>query len=408
MIKKNFIPIILFLVMFAYAATTSVQRIVLIGDSTVATYAVSKYPMAGWGQVLGQFFKAGTVQITNLAAGGKSTRTYISEGHWAKALATLQKGDVLMIQFGHNDRNTSDTSIFTDTAAYRKNLIQFATEARARGAHPIFITPMNMNQWDKGQLRRYFTMGAYDYRGVMIRVAAEMKAPVLDLEEKSAKMMDTLGYEYLSKFHFLGLDSGEYPNFPKGSTDGTHFQEMGALENARMISEELARLRNDSIASILAPSLAPLYKVTVASLPDSVSLTTKSRYYPKGANITLKIRLAPQRAFLRWTDASNNWKVIDTLKRITFVQDSFARTIVAVSANRTASENQPQENISGLRQQGKVLINSTNEMIEIRDITGMKITASSQKEYATSQLPAGFYIATFPSKPQLVTKFLVR
>lgn len=406
MIKKTFLPLILLLTVAALAATTSVQRIILIGDSTVASYPASKYPMAGWGQVLGNFFKTGTVQITNLAIGGKSTRTYISEGHWAKALASLQKGDVLIIQFGHNDRNTSDTSIFTDTAAYRKNLVRFATEARSKGAHPVFVTPMNMNQWDKGALRRYFTIGAYDYRGAMIRAATEAKVPVLDLEEKSAKLMDTLGLVYLSKFHFLGLDTGEYPNFPNGSTDATHFQEMGAIENARMISEEILRLKGDSIVSILAPSLAPLYKVNVASNPDSLSMTTKSRWYPKGANVTLKIRVAPQRVFLRWTDASN-WKVIDTQKRITFVQDSFSRTIIAVSANRTASEKQTQENLSGIRQDGRLLLNLTNDVIDIRNLSGNRILSTSSKALEISQFAPGIYLATSRSQPQSVTKFLI-
>jgi|GEM_PF-871177 len=326
------------LVTLTWAATlVAVQRIVIIGDSTVCNYAGSKYPWAGWGQELSLYFKAGTVTVINKAIGGRSSRSYIEDGSWASTKALLQTGDILMIQFGHNDRDYTNATRYTDTSAYKLYLAQYVTEARALGVHPVFVTPMNMNTWTNATtVREVFcerSKGA-DYRGAMIRVADSLRVPVLDLEKKSKVLMDTMGQEYMAKFHFMGLDTGEYANYPTGSTDGTHFQELGALENARMITEEIARQPLDSILSLLAPKLAPTYLVTVITNLVSGGTMTHTRHYPQGATITLKVKPATGKVFLNWLGAQG--AIATTALRYTFVQGVVPSTWQAVFAGTAA------------------------------------------------------------------------
>ena len=50
-----------------------------------------------------QGFFAEEVYIDNRALNGRSTKSFIEEGHWQKVLNDLKPGDYLVIQFGHND-----------------------------------------------------------------------------------------------------------------------------------------------------------------------------------------------------------------------------------------------------------------------------------------------------------------
>ena len=77
--------------------------IYLAGDSTMARKLPEKRPETGWGEMLGEFFQDGKVIIDNRAQNGRSTRTFISEGHWQAIVDALRPGDYVFIQFGHND-----------------------------------------------------------------------------------------------------------------------------------------------------------------------------------------------------------------------------------------------------------------------------------------------------------------
>jgi lysophospholipase L1-like esterase len=295
------------LVALALASTSAVQRIVLIGDSTVADYPASQAPMTGWGQVLARFFKSGTVTVLNKAVGGRSSKSYVTLGQWAATLAELRAGDILLIQFGHNDRNFSDTTRYADTATYRQYLTKYVTEARAKGAHPVFVTPMNMNTWSSAGGRRVFTENANDYRGAMMRAGRALGVPVLDLELKSKQFMDSVHTAWLAKFHFLGLDAGEYPNYPNGISDGTHFQEMGALANARMVVEEIVRQPSDSVLKLLAPLVAPTYAVNVRSTLASGDTISRSTRLPEGVQVTVKVKPPADKRLRHWrTEAGDS------------------------------------------------------------------------------------------------------
>ena len=102
------------LALAAAIASTS-PRIVIASDSTAANYSPSQYPQMGWGMVLKCSLDP-TVEVVNLARGGRSTKTFIEEGLWDQLVAQLRPGDTVLIQFGHNDADTKKIARFLSPA----------------------------------------------------------------------------------------------------------------------------------------------------------------------------------------------------------------------------------------------------------------------------------------------------
>jgi hypothetical protein len=165
---------------------------------------------------------------------------------------------------------------------------------------------MNMNTWNGTTVRRVFTeyeRGA-DYCGAMKNVADELNVPLIDLEAKSAEFMKSVGKAYLDSYHHMGLQPGEYPNYPDGYTDiQTHFQEMGSIINARMVSEGIKELSSHDDMGKLAEVLAPLHKVTVIPNKSNTGLVTVSGDFPAGVTVTVKVMPDNGETFLNWADA---------------------------------------------------------------------------------------------------------
>src|SRR5258705_2780154 len=73
----------------------------IIGDSTVRNGdGTGKNQQWGWGSMMADYFDTNKISVQNLAIGGRSSRTFITEGRWDKIMATLKKGDYAIIQFG--------------------------------------------------------------------------------------------------------------------------------------------------------------------------------------------------------------------------------------------------------------------------------------------------------------------
>ena len=68
----------------AKSADATKLTIVIIGDSTVCNYP-AEHACRGWGQFIAEHFKD-TVRVANHAASGRSTKTFIAEGRWKRAL----------------------------------------------------------------------------------------------------------------------------------------------------------------------------------------------------------------------------------------------------------------------------------------------------------------------------------
>lgn len=204
-------------------------RIVIIGDSTVCSYPSTR-PERGWGQFIEEQFKDGAVKVINLAAAGRSTKSFIKEGRWQKALE--EKPNYVLIQFGHNDSRTTRINRRPPTRRpITSNTFAAASTNRAQsGPRPILVTPMMRRTFDpQGKISDDATPPARSlllYADAMKDVATEKNVAVIDLHTSSKALMDELGPTASA-----GLAN------KKG--DQTHFNEKGARAMADLVMKEL-------------------------------------------------------------------------------------------------------------------------------------------------------------------------
>jgi lysophospholipase L1-like esterase len=290
--------------------------IYVVGDSTVCTYKDNAYPQTGWGQVLGYFFDASRVKVNNYAIGGRSSRTFIEEGRLDEVKGKLQKGDYLFVQFGHNDRDYSKVARYVEPSQFSGYIQKYVDAAKAKGANAILISPMNLNG-----SRNVFSTGDknYDARGMMQTVAKNNKVPFVDLNMKSYNTYNTTYKnmpDYVTRYLYKKLEKGEYPNYPDGVNDGTtHFQEMGSMGHAQMISEELEEnLKSNSNLSAeakaalttLVSTIKKRYTIKVqTNLSNYNGLITQTQYFPAGSPMTLRVTPNGQ-TFEKWVDDDCN------------------------------------------------------------------------------------------------------
>jgi len=210
----------------------------LAGDSTVMTNGSGSYPQQGWGGRLHDLFTSG-VSVANRAVGGRSSKSFVDEGRLAAILTVIHPGDYLFVQFGHND-DYSDPRLHTDPyTSYKTYLAMYVDLARQYGATPVLVTPMGRRRYDSsGRFLNDFT----DRAAAMRQLAAEKSAALIDLNAKSIAFYNRIGVTATTDV-FLWLAPGQYPNFPGGVHDTTHFQDYGAAQLARMVTEGIEENR---------------------------------------------------------------------------------------------------------------------------------------------------------------------
>jgi lysophospholipase L1-like esterase len=222
----------------------------MIGDSTMCEYEAKRQPLTGWGMPFKYFFDS-TVQIDNRARGGRSTRTFLSEGRWQPIADSLQEGDYVLMQFGHNDEAKEEKykDRFTPVPDYKTNLIKFINEARAKKAIPVIITPVSRMRFDKeGKQEETHT----EYTAACYEVAKEFKVPLVDLDKMSRELYNRLGPTG-TKLLFMQLELGENPSYPEGQKDNTHFNEYGARRIAELVLQGLQENHIDLAERIVKP-----------------------------------------------------------------------------------------------------------------------------------------------------------
>lgn len=238
-------------------ANPKLPSLILIGDSTVRNGrddGQGKGPAGqwGWGNPLAALFDPSKVNVVNRAVGGLSSRTYISSGHWERTLAFIKPGDVVLMQFGHNDstaindnsrargtiKGVGDESEEIDNLLTGKHetvysygwyLRRFVAEIKARGATPVICSPIPRKSWDaEGKIVR----GRKDYAGWAEQVARQQQVGFIDLNEQVARQYDALGRDAVMQL------------FPQTTPDEhTHTNWAGAELNARTVVAGLKALR---------------------------------------------------------------------------------------------------------------------------------------------------------------------
>lgn len=207
------------------------EKVVFTGDSTVAS-------KSGWGDAFAALMKP-EVAWTNIARGGRSSKSYRDEGWWDKALA--EKPTWVFIQFGHNDQPGKGPKRETDPqTTYADNLRRYVSEAREAGAKPILVTSLTRRNFnEEGRIDPQNLSSATDTAGgkrpdnlteyavATKAVAAELEVPVIDLNTISVAHLNELGPEAAEKF--------DPPT--SGHPDKTHLSAYGAKETAAWVAE---------------------------------------------------------------------------------------------------------------------------------------------------------------------------
>lgn len=229
-------------------------RIWLAGDSTVAN-GQTPCPR-GWGGALAARFDE-RITVNNAAAGGRSVHTWLYQvgqeideatgecalardpagqpllqQRWQTMLDGMQAGDYLFVQFGINDGDPS-CDRHVGLAAFEAAYAMMAEAARARGALPIFVTPVSMVRCN-GRT-------AVGSRGAFvtstIAVGERLGVPVIDLHARSVALFQSLDFCPIP-----GGDVSESTTGPVGDffcDDHTHFSGGGAVEIAGVVAQAL-------------------------------------------------------------------------------------------------------------------------------------------------------------------------
>lgn len=215
----------------------------IAGDSTAAQKYAAAAPETGWGMAL-PFFLGHSLTVANHAMNGRSSKSFVDEGRLTALLEGVRPGDLVLIQFGHNDEKTEDPARGTDPyTTYQEYLRQYVEGARARRAEPVLITPVERRRFAEDGTAKP-THG--EYPAAMRALASEDRVALLDLQALSLARWQELGPDGTLAY-FNWLEPGESPNYPDGKQDNTHFRPEGAIEVARTTARALLDRR------VLAP-----------------------------------------------------------------------------------------------------------------------------------------------------------
>jgi len=225
----------------------------VVGDSTVRSGGAGA-GLWGWGERLKPFFDPDKINVVNDAIGGRSARTYFTEGRWQKVADALKPGDFVIIQFGHNDQGrigdpankhrADGPGIGDETVAdtmpdgsrelvhtFGWYMARFASDAKARGATVIICSPIPHKQrWENG--RDFASLAEWD-----TQVAKNQGALFFDLTLVITDAYKKAGREKVETFF---------------ADKGTHTSDAGAQFNAACVIAGLKGLPGNPLGQFLS------------------------------------------------------------------------------------------------------------------------------------------------------------
>ncbi len=228
----------------------------IIGDSTVKNGdGTGKNNQMGWGTVINPFFDTTKISIRNHAIGGRSSRTFITDGRWTKILETLKKGDYVIMQFGHNDASPLDdtarargtirgvgddsTEIYNPIRKIKEVVYSFGwymrkyvKETKAKGAIPIICSLVPRNGWKDGKVNR----SSDSYALWAKQITEQEGAYFISLNELVAAKYEEMGADKVKLF------------FP---ADNTHTNIDGAKLNAEIVVKSLKEINPGKLKKYL-------------------------------------------------------------------------------------------------------------------------------------------------------------
>ncbi len=239
-------------------ADAPVPTLWLIGDSTVNNGSGrGDGGLWGWGAPLAGHFDGAKIAVVNRARGGRSSRTFFTEGLWAKVEAELKPGDFVLMQFGHNDGgpldgpkgraslkgNGNETKEVAIAGGDEKEVVhtygwylrKYVADTKTKGATPIVLSQIPRNMWKDEKVSR----ASGDYGKWAREAATEGGALFIDLNDIVARRYEDLGQEKVKTDFFT-------------EKDHTHTTAAGAKVNAAAVIEGIRGLKECPLASLLA------------------------------------------------------------------------------------------------------------------------------------------------------------
>ncbi len=212
------------------------------GDSTVTNQV--KEPYGTWGQMLPRWFND-HVAVAIYAESGETVKAFRAEHRWDKVMSELKPGDFVFMQFGHNDLNkTGHNAIwpaddhdgdwaktYSDANTdYKKILEEYATEAKAKGAIPVIVSPMTKIDIRSGQLN---IAGLKEYPQAAVAAAKEAGVACIDLNAMSIDLVKALGPDEAKLAYVEGLHSNSYGGylFSRCIIEGIRQNKLGLAED---------------------------------------------------------------------------------------------------------------------------------------------------------------------------------
>ena len=258
MMKKIIFVVTAISFCFSFTYMKSKPVFYIIGDSTVRNGdGTGKNGQWGWGSFIADYFDTTKIDVENDAIGGRSSRTFITEGRWDKILTTLKKDDYVIMQFGHNDGGPLDDTarargtikgIAMDTSVEIYNPIRkvkevvysygwymrkYVRDTKEKGAIPIVCSPIPHNDWENNKVKIW---GENSYAGWARQIAKEEGAYFIDLDELIAEQYEKLGPDKVKTF------------FP---ADHTHTNLEGGKLNAEVVMDAIKKIKPGGLQKYL-------------------------------------------------------------------------------------------------------------------------------------------------------------
>ena len=222
-------------------------RVFLAGDSTGKNADKDPNGMWGWGSQAASVFDGDKCTFVNCAMAGRSTRTFLKEGRWDDIYNSLEPGDYVLIQFGHNDMSGIDKPKFRGVIpvaqdschVYRMEddgsyevvysfgwyLKKFIEDTREKGATPILLSLTPRNEWPNGKVER-----RNDFFGKLYRqVVEETGVDFIDIHNITADALDKMGKEKAAAMF---------------NHDHTHTSLAGAQLNCQSLAKGLKAIKS--------------------------------------------------------------------------------------------------------------------------------------------------------------------
>ena len=229
----------------------------LVGDSTVHNLSRGE---RGWGDIFGKYFDDKKIRVENHALGGRSSRTFITQGWWDKVLTNSKPGDYVLIQMGHNDGGPLDDTnrargsirglgddtkdIFNPITekpetvhTYGWYLRKYIDDSRAKGMTPILCTPIPhcpTVEVHPGDVEKS------DFVRLATAVAENEKVLFINLNQ-------------IVMSHYAGLTPKEIKEKYFTPADNTHTSLAGAELNAQSVIEGLRQLKSCLLNNDVVP-----------------------------------------------------------------------------------------------------------------------------------------------------------